>query len=129
MRLKQVQQKLSVQYDDFYKKYGLLHSRKNRQVLRDDCSYNLLLTLEKEFDKDKLIAKSDIFTKRTIRPSKPIEHVDTALEALAISMAETAKVDLEYMSKLTDMSQELLIAELKGEIFLVPNTGRISAGK
>lgn len=120
--IKAVQQKLSVQYDDFYKKYGLLHSRKNRQVLRDDCSYNLLLTLEKEFDKDKLIAKSDIFTKRTIRPSKPIEHVDTALEALAISMAETAKVDLEYMSKLTDMSQELLIAELKGEIFLVPNT-------
>lgn len=120
--IKAVQQKLSVQYDDFYKKYGLLHSRKNRSVLRDDCSYNLLLTLEKDFDKDKLIAKSDIFTKRTVRPSKPIEHVDTALEALTISMAETAKVDLEYMSKLTDMSQELLIAELKGEIFLVPNT-------
>lgn len=117
-----VQQKLSTQYDDFYKKFGLLHSRKNRQVLRDDCSYNLLLTLEKEFDKDKLIAKSDIFTKRTVRPSKPIEHVDTALEALAISMAETAKVDLAYMSKLTDMSQEMLISELKGEIFLVPNT-------
>lgn len=120
--IKAIQQKLSVQYDDFYKKYGLLHSRKNRSVLRDDCSYNLLLTLEKDFDKDKLIAKSDIFTKRTVRPSKPIEHVDTALETLAISMAETAKVDLEYMSKLTDMSQELLIAELKGEIFLVPNT-------
>ena len=120
--IKAVQQKLSVQYDDFYKKYGLLHSRKNRSVLRDDCSYNLLLTLEKDIDKDKLIAKSDIFTKRTVRPSKPIEHVDTALEALTISMAETAKVDLKYMSKLTDMSQELLIAELKGEIFLVPNT-------
>lgn len=120
--IKAIQQKLSVQYDDFYKKYGLLHSRKNRSVLRDDCSYNLLLTLEKDFDKDKLIAKSDIFTKRTVRPSKPIEHVDTALEALAISMAETAKVDLEYMSKLTDMSQKLLIAELKGEIFLVSNT-------
>lgn len=120
--IKAVQQKLSVQYDDFYKKYGLLHSRKNRQVLRDDCSYNLLLTLEKEFDKDKLIAKSDIFTKRTVRPSKPIEHVDTALEALTISMAETAKVDLAYMSKLTDMSEEMLISELKGEIFLVPDT-------
>ena len=120
--IKAIQQKLSVQYDDFYKKYGLLHSRKNRSVLRDDCSYNLLLTLEKDFDKDKLIAKSDIFTKRTVRSSKPIEHVDTALEALAISMAETAKVDLEYMSKLTDMSQKLLIAELKGEIFLVSNT-------
>lgn len=120
--IKAVQQKLSVQYDDFYKKYGLLHSRKNRQVLRDDCSYNLLLTLEKEFDKDKLIAKSDIFTKRTVRPSKPIEHVDTALEALAISMAETAKVDLAYMSKLTDMSEKMLISELKGEIFLVPDT-------
>lgn len=120
--IKAVQQKLSVQYDDFYKKYGLLHSRKNRPVLRDDCSYNLLLTLEKEFDKDKLIAKSDIFTKRTVRPSKPIEHVDTALEALAISMAETAKVDLAYMSKLTDMSEEMLISELKGEIFLDPDT-------
>lgn len=120
--IKAVQNKLSTQYDDFYKKYGLLHSRKNRSVLRDDCSYNLLLTLEKEIDKDKLIAKSDIFTKRTVRPSKPIEHVDTALEALAISMAETAKVDLAYISKLTDMSQELLISELKGEIFLVPHT-------
>ena len=120
--IKAVQQTLSVQYDDFYKKYGLLHSRKNRSVLRDDCSYNLLLTLEKDFDKDKLIAKSDIFTKRTVRPSKPIEHVDTALEALTISMAETAKVDLAYMSKLTDMSEEMLISELKGEIFLVPNT-------
>ena len=120
--IKAVQQKLSVQYDDFYKKYGLLHSRKNRSVLRDDCSYNLLLTLEKEFDKDKLIAKSDIFTKRTVRPSKPIEHVDTALEALTISMAETAKVDLAYMSKLTDMSEKMLISELKGEIFLVPDT-------
>ena len=120
--IKAVQQKLSTQYDDFYKKYGLLHSRKNRSVLRDDCSYNLLLTLEKEIDKDKLIAKSDIFTKRTVRPSKPIEHVDTALEALAISMAENAKVDLAYMSKLTDMSQEHLVSELKGEIFLVPHT-------
>ena len=120
--IKAVQQKLSSQYDDFYRNYGLLHSRKNRQILRDDCSYNLLLTLEKDFDKDKLIAKSDIFTKRTVRPSKPIEHVDTALEALTISMAETAKVDLEYMSKLTDMSQELLIVELKGKIFLVPDT-------
>ena len=120
--IKAVQQKLSVQYDDFYKKYGLLHSRKNRSVLRDDCSYNLLLTLEKDIDKDKLIAKSDIFTKRTVRPSKPIEHVDTALEALTISMAETAKVDLAYMSKLTDMSEEMLMSELKGEIFLVPDT-------
>lgn len=120
--IKAVQQKLSVQYDDFYKKYGLLHSRKNRSVLRDDCSYNLLLTLEKDFDKDKLIAKSDIFTKRTVRPSKPIEHVDTALEALTISMAETAKVDLAYMSKLTDMSEKMLISELKVEIFLVPDT-------
>lgn len=120
--IKAVQQKLSVQYDDFYKKYGLLHSRKNRSVLRDDCSYNLLLTLEKDIDKDKLIAKSDIFTKRTVRPSKPIEHVDTALEALTISMAETAKVDPAYMSKLTDMSEEMLISELKGEIFLVPDT-------
>ena len=120
--IKAVQQKLSVQYDDFYKKYGLLHSRKNRSVLRDDCSYNLLLTLEKDIDKDKLIAKSDIFTKRTVRPSKPIEHVDTALEALTISMAETAKVDLAYMSKLTDMSEEMLISELKSEIFLDPDT-------
>lgn len=120
--IKAVQQKLSVQYDDFYKKYGLLHSRKNRSVLRDDCSYNLLLTLEKDIDKDKLIAKSDIFTKRTVRPSKPIEHVDTALEALTISMAETAKVDLTYMSKLTDMSEEMLISELKSEIFLDPDT-------
>ncbi|MDE5937122.1 MAG: hypothetical protein K2G83_06935 [Ruminococcus sp.] len=58
---------------------------------------------------------------KDVRPLKPVEHVDTALEALAISMAETAKVDLDYMSELTDMSREMLISELKGEIFLVPN--------
>ena len=120
--IKALQSKLSQQYDDFYAKYGLLHSKKNKSVIRDDCSYNLLLTLEKEYDKDKLISKSDLFTKRTIMPSKAVEHVDTALEALTISMAETAKVDLDYMSKLTDMSKEKLILDLKGEIFLVPGT-------
>ena len=80
--LKALQGKLTQQYDDFYAKYGLIHSKKNKSVLRDDCSYNLLLTLEKEYDKDKLVAKSDIFTKRTIKPSKAAEHVDTAVEAL-----------------------------------------------
>jgi N12 class adenine-specific DNA methylase len=82
--IKTAQSKLSQQYDDFYKKFGLLHSKKNKSVLREDCSYNLLLTLEKEYDKDKLVSKSDIFTKRTIKPSKAAEHVDTALEALTI---------------------------------------------
>lgn len=119
--IKTVQQKLSVQYDDFYKKYGLLHSRKNRSVLRDDCSYNLLLTLEKDFNKDKLIAKSDIFTQRTVRPSKPIEHVDTALQAAIPEPLKASDIDVKIGA--TWIPKELY-QQFMNETFQTPRENR-----
>ena len=118
--IKALQDKLNVLYDKFYEKYGLLHSQTNKRYFREDISYNLVATLERRFEKDKLLEKSDIFTKRTIKPAKAIESVDTAMEALTLSIAERARVDLDYMQGLTDMPKETLIAELKGEIYPVP---------
>lgn len=78
--IKDLQAKLNVVYDDFYKKYGIIHSQTNKRYFSEDVSYNLVAGLEKSYDKTKLLAKSDIFTKRTIVPPKAVEHVDTALE-------------------------------------------------
>ena len=120
--IKDLQAKLNTVYDDFYKKYGLIHSQGNKRYFGDDVSYNLVAGLEKDYDKTKLKAKSDIFTKRTIVPPKAVEHVDTALEALTLSIAEKAKVDFEYMGKLTGMTEDELKHDLVGEIFKVPHT-------
>ena len=120
--IKDLQTKLNTAYDDFYKKYGLIHSQSNKRYFGDDVSYNLVAGLEKDYDKTKLKAKSDIFTKRTIVPPKAVEHVDTALEALTLSVAEKAKVDFEYMGKLTGMTEDELKHDLVGEIFKVPHT-------
>ncbi len=95
-----MQGKLNTLYDNFYNKYGLLHSQSNKRYFRDDISYNLVATLEKSYDKDKLLEKSDIFTKRTIKPAIAANHVDTAIEALTLSIAEKAKIDFDYMQAL-----------------------------
>lgn len=118
--IKELQVKLNSQYDDFYSHYGLISSSGNRKIFREDISYNLLTTLEKEHNGKELIAKSDIFTKRTIKPAQAIEHADTALEALTLSIAEKARIDFAYMEKLTDISKDTLIKELQGEIFEIP---------
>lgn len=118
--IKDLQEQLNTLYDDFYKKYGLLHSKTNKRYFSEDVSYNLVSTLEKAFDKDKLLEKSDIFTKRTIRPAKAATHVDSAMEALALSAAEKAYVDFAYMQSLTGMTKDELLNDLHGEIFLVP---------
>ena len=118
--IKGLQEQLNTLYDDFYKKYGLLHSKTNKRYFSEDVSYNLVSTLEKAFDKDKLLEKSDIFTKRTIRPAKAATHVDSAMEALALSAAEKACVDFAYMQSLTGMTKDELLNDLHGEIFLVP---------
>lgn len=120
LEIKSLQERLNNVYDDFYKKYGLLHSQSNKRYFREDISYNLVATLEKSYDKDKLLEKSDIFTKRTIKPAISVNHVDTAIEALTLSVAEKAKVDFAYMESLTDMPKEILINELKGDIYPVP---------
>lgn len=119
-----LQKKLNTQYDTFQQKHGLLHSRRNKSLLSDDVSYNLVATLEKKYDLSKGTAeKSDIFTKRTIKPPKAVEHVDTAIEALTISMAEKAHVDIGYMQILTGESKDELLQDLRGELFLVPFAG------
>jgi len=120
--IKDLQAKLNVGYDDFYKKYGLIHSQTNKRYFSEDVSYNLVAGLEKSYDKNKLVEKSDIFTKRTIMPPKAVEHVETALEALTLSVAEKARVDFEYMGKLTGMTEDELKHDLVGEIFKVPHT-------
>lgn len=123
-RIKALQEKLNTQYDSFYKKYGLMHSRFNSQLFRDDSSYPLMLSLEDKVDKDKLIRKSDIFYKRTIRVPEVVDKVDTPQEALVLSLAEKGKVDLEYMSALTDLPQTAIISDLKGDIFPVPEISK-----
>ena len=120
--IKDLQAKLNTAYDDFYKKFGLIHSQTNKRYFAEDVSYNLVAGLEKSYDKTKLLEKSDIFTKRTIVPPKAVEHVDTALEALTLSNAEKARVDFEYMEKLTGMSEDELKHDLTGEIFKIPHT-------
>ena len=120
--IKDLQAKLNVVYDDFYKKYGIIHSQTNKRYFSEDVSYNLVAGLEKSYDKTKLLAKSDIFTKRTIVPPKAVEHVDTALEALTLSIAEKARVDFEYMSSLTGMTEDELKHDLTCEIFKIPHT-------
>ena len=120
--IKDLQAKLNVAYDDFYKKFGLIHSQTNKRYFAEDVSYNLVTGLEKSYDKTKLLEKSDIFTKRTIVPPKAVEHVDTALEALTLSIAEKARVDFEYMSSLTGMTEDELKHDLTGNIFKIPHT-------
>lgn len=123
-QIQALQKKLNTQYDTFQQKHGLLHSKHNKSLLSDDVSYNLVTALEKKYDLSKGTAeKSDIFTKRTIKPPKAVEHVDTAMEALTLSMAEKAHVDIGYMQLLTGESKDELLQDLRGELFLVPFVG------
>ena len=119
------QQKLNRLYDRFTEKYGLINSRGNALAFADDSSYYLLCSLEMldDEDKTKLKGKADMFTKRTIRQRQSVTSVDTAAEALALSIGEKARVDMAYMSRLTGKSEDDLIDELNGVIFLDPVYG------
>ena len=116
----QRQDELNRTYDDFTTRYGLISDRANNQVFSSDSSYYLLCSLEILDDKGKLKRKADMFTKRTIRQSKPVEHVDTAMEALAVSISEKAGVDLPFMAGLTGKAENVLADELTGAIFRLP---------
>ena len=121
--IRQTQTELNTLYDGFTAKYGLINSRANALAFAEDSSYYLLCSLE-ELDEDKnLKRKADMFTRRTIRAHEAVTSVDTASEALALSISEKACVDMEYMSKLTGKSQDELINELNGVIFLDPVHG------
>ena len=119
------QQKLNRLYDRFTEKYGLINSRGNALAFADDSSYYLLCSLEvlDDEDKTKLKGKADMFTKRTIKQQRSVDSVDTAAEALALSIGEKARVDMAYMSQLTGKSEDDIIDELNGVIFLDPVYG------
>ena len=114
------QDELNTLYDSFSAKYGLINDRGNRLAFSDDSSYYLLCSLEILNDEGKLERKADMFTKRTIRQQRSVEHVETAAEALAVSIGERAKVDLEFMSKLSGLSKDELVRDLHGVIFADP---------
>ena len=116
----QKQAELNRLYDSFSAKYGLINDRANRLAYADDSSYYLLCALEVIDEDGKLERKADMFTKRTIKPHQAVATVDTASEALAVSISEKACVDMGYMSRLTGKTKEALAGELQGVIFRVP---------
>ena len=114
------QAELNRLYDSFSAKYGLINDRANRLAFADDSSYYLLCALEVIDEDGRLERKADMFTKRTIKPHKAVDTVDTASEALAVSISEKACVDMAYMAELTGKTSDELAAELQGVIFRVP---------
>ena len=118
--IREKQAELNRLYDDFSAKYGLINDRANRLAFADDSSYYLLCALEIVDEDGKLERKADMFTKRTIKPHEAVTSVDTASEALAVSIAEKARVDMEYMEQLTGKTSDELAAELQGVIFRLP---------
>ena len=114
------QAKLNSLYDEFSGKYGLINSRANTAVFHADSSYCLLASLEILDDEGNFVRKADMFTKRTIRQKVVVTSVDTASEALALSLAEKAKIDIPYMEQLTGKTEEQLYRDLRGVIFLDP---------
>ena len=118
--IRRTQAELNDLYDSFSSRYGLINSRGNALAFADDSSYYLLCSLEVLNENGELERKADMFTRRTIRPHEVVTSVDTASEALALSISEKAGVDMAYMSGLTGKSEEELADELRGVIFRVP---------
>lgn len=118
--IREKQAELNQLYDSFSARYGLINDRANRLAYADDSSYYLLCALEVIDEDGKLERKADMFTKRTIKPHQAVAAVDTASEALAVSISEKACVDMGYMSQLTGKTKEELAGELQGVIFRVP---------
>ena len=120
--IKEKQAELNSLYDAFSKDYGLINSQTNKRAFSQDSSYCLLCSLEKLDDEGNFKGKADMFTKRTIKKAEVVTSVDTASEALAVSLGEKAKVDLAYMEELTGKDKDTLTEELRGVIFQNPLT-------
>ena len=118
--IQKLQARLNDQYDAYRKKYGLINSRGTASAFREDSGYFLLCSLEDLDDEGNFKGKTDMFTKRTIRPAQAVDHVDTAEESLALSLSEQGHVDVGYMSKLTGKTTESIINDLTGIIFRDP---------
>lgn len=121
--IKQEQKKLNTLYDNFIKKYGLINSRANTSAFSNDNSFYLLCSLEILDENKELKSKADMFTKRTIKPNIQITKVDTAQEALVVSISEKARVDLDYMQQLCGIDMDKMLEDLEGQIFNVPIYG------
>ena len=120
--IQRTQARLSALYDAYTAKHGLLNSRGNANAFSADSAYYLLCSLEILDENGALERKADMFTKRTIRPARAVEHVDTASEALALSISEKACVDMAYMAEVSGKSEEELVSELRGVIFRLPES-------
>ncbi len=118
------QRRLNRLYDAYTVKHGLISNRENKRAFSDDSSYYLLCSLEILNEDGKLERKADMFTRRTIQPHRPVEHTETAAEALAVSLNELGRVDMEYMSRLCGNSETEIAAELSGVIFRIPGEER-----
>ena len=116
--IKEKQEDLNRRYDEFSKKYGILNSKANKKLFREDANYSLLSTLEKLDKEGNFVGKSDIFTKRTIKKAVVITHTDNLTEALILSIFQRGNVHFDYMEELTGKSRKEIIEGLKGEIFL-----------
>ena len=116
--VKNAQERLNEVYDSFSKKHGYVNNLSNTRVLKEDSSFPLVSSIEILDEEENFKAKGDIFSKRTITKAKTIDHVDTSLEALVLSMSEKGYVDFEYMGSLTGKDRPTLIEELRGEIYL-----------
>ena len=114
------QKQLNDLYDSFAKDYGRIYSKTNKRAFHQDSSYCLLCSLEKQDEEGNFLGKADMFTKRTIKKAEVVTSVDTASEALAVSLAEKAAIDFEYMSKLSGKDEDTLVDELTGIIFKNP---------
>ena len=114
------QAELNRLYDNFVKRFGRINDKINERAFSQDSSYYLLCALEILDDEGKFVRKSDMFTKRTIYPHQEITHVDTATEALAVSLGERAKVDIPFMAGLTGKTEDEIISDLQGQIYRVP---------
>ncbi len=112
-----LQNRLNTLYDSFTRKHGLINSKQNAKAFSDDSAYYLLCSLEILNENEELERKSDFFTKRTIQPHRAVTSVDTSAEALAVSISEKAKVDIEYMSELTGKTADEIETDLSGVIF------------
>lgn len=116
--VKKAQEKLNEVYDNFSKKHGFINNLSNTRALKEDSNFPLVSSIEILDEEENFKAKGDIFSKRTITKAKVIDHVDTSLEALVLSVSEKGYVDFEYMESLTGKDRPTLIEELRGEIYL-----------
>ena len=117
-QVKKAQEKLNEVYDNFSKKHGFINNLSNTRVLKEDSNFPLVSSIEILDEEENFKAKGDIFSKRTITKAKVIDHVDTSLEALVLSMSEKGYVDFDYMGGLTGKDRPTFIEELRGEIYL-----------